>query len=213
MEGEQQQQQHLAEKEEAQKGQEQQQDEKQSAEYIESDELQRKRLPRVYNLEKTKQLVIKSKNPDIEIYDYLLYDALKGTNVLWTKAVIIMYPLSQLRPFTPASGDMHYKVVEGIGEVAVELLRKIVRKGDIFLVEQGIKHNIINNEDASKLVLEVDYPGHIDFRDIYKPMEQKKKEAEESQQELFKGYYKQKQQQGREEQKPAERTQFADKFL
>jgi hypothetical protein len=183
-----------------------------------SEELLKKRSPRIYNMEKSKRLVVKSKDPNVEIYDYFLYDALEGKNVIWTVVFIIMYPLSQLRPYTQSTpikeckdfAKLKYQILEGIGQVSTSDLFKIIKKGDFFVVEEGIKHNIINNREESNLVLTMEYPGHLDARDLYLPVSQQKKKADESREALYKLRPEQQQQQPQQQQ-PA--SSSAGKFI
>lgn len=154
-------------------------------EYDETAELMRKRLPKIYNLERSKQLVIK--NSKMEVFDVQM-KAPDSEQILWTTLQIIANPFEQLRPFEADSREgekICYMVLKGRGEIMTSELRKKITEGDIFFVEKGVRHNLNNLSETDQLVLVAHYPGYLDARDIYKPFTQAHKKAAESRQQFF----------------------------
>jgi len=154
-------------------------------EYDESLELQKKRLPKIYNLINSKNLVVK--NSKMEAYDVQM-KAPDSENVLWTALQVTVNPFEQLRPFEADAKEgekICYMVLQGRGEIMSSELRKKILEGDIFIVEKGVRHNLNNLSEDKPLVVIAHYPGFLDARDIYKPISQKYKKAVESRQKFF----------------------------
>lgn len=157
----------------------------QQEEYDESLELQRKRLPKIYDIKANRNLVVK--NSKVEVYDIQI-KAADSETIIWTTVQITVNPFEQLRPFEADLKDgekIYYMCLKGRGEVMSSELRKKIVEGQMCVVEKGVRHNLNNLSETDPFVLIAHYPGYFDARDIYKPITSAYKKAAESRQQFF----------------------------
>jgi mannose-6-phosphate isomerase-like protein (cupin superfamily) len=139
----------------------------------------RRRLPRIYHANDSASVVII--DPErYEIRDLSPRSTRDENKVVWTTVFAEIQPQCQLEPTIVDDGNIKYTVLRGSGSVTIENVSKPIERNNIFIVEKGITHSIINPSKLESLVILIDYSGNdiLDLRDLYKPMEQMTKKAQ-----------------------------------
>jgi hypothetical protein len=148
-------------------------------EFDHNDMFARRKLPRIYHGKGSSDLVIADETRYV-ITDIAARSSQDINKVIWTQIYASIYPLSQLEPMIVEDGNIKYSVLAGSGSVTIENVSKPIEKHNIFVVEKGVTHSIINTSRDQPLVILIDYSGTdiLDLRELYKPLEQMTKRAQ-----------------------------------
>jgi mannose-6-phosphate isomerase-like protein (cupin superfamily) len=159
--------------------------------YSFADEAAQKKM-NIKKIRPTLQHVITTEQ--FNIIDMQVYDA-ENEEVICSIAVYTINPHSQTLPLkvdSPVKDNKNklldkrlmYYVLTGKGSINVEGFAKPIYTGDIFPVEESVRHTFVNAYDEG-MTIQCMYDGYLDLRDKYKPNRKRMDDAKESRREIF----------------------------
>lgn len=116
-------------------------------------------------------------------------------NVVVSLSISVIAPNSQLLPLqqkSPTDNNnpllekrLIYEVLDGKGKISINDFTQPIYKSDIFTMEEGVRHNIINSSETDTMTIRCIYDGELDLRDRYMEKQVLREKAKESRRAVF----------------------------